>query len=326
MKNYLRFLKLVLPHSGTFILAMVCMVFATAFSASPLGLIIPLVDRIITGTTISFPAGVTPPAVLAGVVEKVNTMQPLSLLNALTILVVLIFLFKGIFDFLQSYFMCDVSQRVVRDVGNSIYKKLQELSMDFYSKNSTGELMSRITYDAAIIRDAISSGVATVIYEPIQLVFYAAVLIGVKVYFGIPLNLILTSLILFPLILYPVIRIGAKLRKISRSSQEKIGSINNMLLETISGMKLVKSFCMEEYETNRFRAHNQMFYKLNLKSIKRMKVVSPLTEGMGVLCVAVILWMAGKSIVSGELSAGVFSAFIAAIFSMMKPVNKICNV
>lgn len=326
MKNYFRFIKLMLPHWGIFALAVGCMILATAFSASPLGLIIPLVDKVISGKDILVPAGINAPQVLVDAVQKVNALPPLKLLNIMTVMVVLLFLFKGLFEFLQTYLMSDVSQRVIRDLKDTIYKKLQQLSMDFYSHNPTGQLMSRITYDAAVIRDAISTGIADTFYQPIQIAVYAGLLISVKVFFGIPWSLIMVSLVLFPMILYPVVKIGKRLRKISQSSQEKIGDINNMLLETIVGIKLVKSFCMEDYEWNRFKEHNKGFYKLNMKSVKRMKIVSPLTEGMGVLCVAIILWMAGKSIVSGELSAGVFTAFLAAIFSMMKPLKKLSNV
>lgn len=326
MKNYGRFVKLLRPHGGTFAMAVACMVLSTLFSASPLGLIIPLVDKIMTGRQIVIPAGVDAPQILTNVVQRINELPPLKLLNIMSVMVVVLFLLKGLFVFLQTYLMSDVSQKIVRDVKNMIYRKFQDLSMDFYNRNSTGQLMSRITYDAAVIRDAISSGLADTFYQPIQLIFYAGVLISVKVYFGVPWNIIVVSLVLFPLILYPVVRIGKRLRKISKSSQEKIGDINNMLLETISGIKLVKSFGMEDYELERFKGHNQTFYKLNMKSVKRMKIISPLTESMGVVCVAVILWMAGKSIVSGDLSAGVFTAFLAAIFSMMKPVKKLSNV
>jgi len=315
-----------MPHGFVFAAAILCMILSSAFSASPLGLIIPLVDKIITGKQIVIPAGITPPQFLSDIVQKVNELSPLALLNIMTVMVVVMFLLKGIFVFLQTYFMSEVSQKVIRDAKDMIYKKLQDLSMDFYSHNPTGRLMSRITYDTAVVRDAIGTGVADTFYQPIQLLFYAGVLIGVKVYFGVPWQLIIVGLVLFPLILFPVIRIGRKLRKISKDSQEKIGDINNMLLETISGIKLVKSFCMQDYEWKQFKKHNQAFYKLNMKSVKRMKIVSPLTEAMGVTCVAVILWIAGKSIVSGELSAGVFTAFLAAIFSMMKPVKKLSNV
>ncbi|MDP8259374.1 MAG: ABC transporter ATP-binding protein [Candidatus Aadella gelida] len=326
MKTYIRFIKLILPHGGTFSLAILCMILSTAFSASPVALVIPLVDIVITGKKIVLPAGTVAPVWLASLIARVNAFSALELLNIMTIMIVVVFIMKGIFEFLRMYFMSDVSEKVIRDVKDRIYRKLQGLSMEFYSRNPTGQLMSRITYDAAVIRDAISSGVADTFYQPIQLLVYTAVLIGLKIYGGVPWSLILVSLVLVPLILYPVMRIGKKLRKISQNSQEKIGDINNMLLETITGIKLVKSFCMEKYESDNFKAHNQAFYKLSMKSIKRMKIVSPMTEVMGVACVAVIMWMTGKSIVSGELSTGIFTAFLIALFSLMKPVKKLSNV
>ena len=326
MKNYIRFVKLILPHRGLFAAAILCMIMSSAFGASPLALIIPLVDKVISGKQMMIPDGVVLPGILVAAVDKINTLPRVHLLNIMTILVVAIFALKGLFEFLKTYLMGDVSQRAIRDVKNAIYDKLQDLSMEFYSHNPTGTLMSRITYDAAVIRDAISSGVADTFAQPIELVFYAGALLALKIYGGVPWSFILVSLIVFPFILYPVIRIGKRLRKISQHSQEKIGDINNMLLETITGIKVVKSFCMEDYERRHFNEKNQVFYKLNMKAIKRMKIVSPLTETMMVACVAVIMWIAGKGIVAGEVSFGIFAAFLAAVFSMMKPIKKLSNV
>lgn len=326
MKTYIRFIKLILPHAGIFALAILCMVLSSAFGASPIALIIPLVDKVITGKDIIVPAGTALPAFLSDLITNVNSLPRLQLLNIMTGIVVVIFLLKGIFEFLKAYLMGAVSQRVVRDVKNDIYRKLQTLSMDFYSHNPTGKLMSRITHDSSVIRDAIGSGVADTFAQPIEIAFYMAVLVGLKIYGGVPWSFILISAVVFPFILLPVIRIGKRLRKISRTSQEKIGDISNMLLETISGVKLVKSFCMEDYELDNFKKKNQEFYKLNMNAIKKMKIVSPLTESMMVICVAIIMWVAGRSMISGELSFGVFSAFLAAVFSMMKPFKKLSNV
>ncbi|MCK4852069.1 MAG: ABC transporter ATP-binding protein, partial [Candidatus Omnitrophica bacterium] len=286
----------------------------------------PLVDNIITGKEIALPEGVDVPHIVTEIVQRVNAMPRLDLLTILTAAMVVMFLLKGVFLFLQTYLMSDVSQRVIRDMKNTVYDKFLDLSMDFYGRHPTGQLMSRITHDTAVIRDAISSGVADTFYQPIQLMVYMGVLVSVKVYFGIPWSLIIIAFVLFPLILYPVMKIGKKLRKISTSSQEKVADINNMLLETVSGMKLVKSFNMQDYERKRFNAHNQAYYKLSMKSVKRMKLISPLTESMAIVCVTVIIWLAGKSIVTGALSAGAFTAFIAAVFSMMKPVKRLSSV
>ena len=250
-------------------------------------------------------------------------MSRIELLNVMTIMLVVFFALKELFLFFQTYLMADVSERVIRDIKNKIYKKLLDLSMDFYSNHPTGQLMSRVTNDAAVIRDAISTALADTFYQPIQLIVYTCMLIGVKIFFSIPWNMIFAAVVIFPLILIPVIKIGEKLRKISRQTQEKIADINNMLLETITGIKLVKSFNMENYEKKRFEEQNQKFYKLNMKSIKRVKIISPMTEAMGIACVTIVLWLAGNRIVSGELSAGAFAAFLAATLSMMKPVKKL---
>jgi ATP-binding cassette, subfamily B, bacterial MsbA len=326
MKTYVRFIRLLLPHWWVFLTAVICMILSSAFSASPIALIIPLVDKVITGKDIIPPDGVVLPQLIQSGIDKVNTLPRIQLLNIMTGIVVIVFFFKGIFEYLKSYLMGDVSERVIRDVKNDIYRKLQDLSMDFFSHNPTGKLMSRITHDAAVIRDSIGSGVADTFSQPIELFFYIALLVGLKMYGGVPWSFILVSLIVFPLILLPVIRIGKRLRKISRTSQEQAGDINNMLLETISGIKLVKSFGMEDYECSEFKKRNQAYYNLTMSSIKKMKIVSPLTECMMVACVAAILWIAGRSMISGELSFGVFAAFLAAIFSLMKPFKKLSNV
>lgn len=100
---------------------------------------------------------------------------------------------------------------VVNDVKNAIYRKLLTLSMDFYSNNATGKLMSRITYDAAVIRDSISTGLTDLIYSPVQLVIYISILFAIKVYFSISWALIGISACLFLMVVYPVVRIGKRL-------------------------------------------------------------------------------------------------------------------
>ena len=114
--------------------------------------------------------------------------------------------------------------------------------MDFYSKNATGKLMSRITYDSAVIRDSISTGLTDLLYQPVQLVVYIGLLLFVKIYFSISWVLIGISMLLFLLVIYPVVKIGKRLKSISRQSQEKMGDMTTTLHETISGVRVVKAF------------------------------------------------------------------------------------
>jgi len=253
-------------------------------------------------------------------------MSPLQLLNDMILIVIVLWLLKSFFEFCQTYLMNDVSQLVIRDVKNIIYRKMLTLSMDYYSRNATGKLMSRITYDAAIIRDAISTGLTDLLYQPVQLVVYTSLLLFVKVYFSISWVLIGISLLLFGLVVYPVARIGRRLKAISRQSQEKMGEVTTTLHETISGIRVVKAFSMEDYEGRKFANQNQNLYKLTMKQVKRMTVVSPITDFVGIACVAIILWLAAKEIVLGALSAGAFITFLASLLSLMKPIKRLTNV
>jgi subfamily B ATP-binding cassette protein MsbA len=324
--QYKRLIRFVLPHAWVLALAGLCMVATSAFSGVSMGMIIPLVDNIIAGKKMIIPAGVPTPQLLKNIIETINAMAPMDLLNSMIIVVLSLWLLKTFFEFCQSYFMNDVSQRVIRDVKNTIYKKLLTFSLDYYSRNATGKLMSRITYDSAVIRDSISTGLTDLLYQPIQLVVYFVLLVAVKVYFSIPWTLLLAGVILFPLVVYPVAKIGKRLKSISRQSQDKMADITTTLHETISGIRVVKAFSMEDYEVNKFNSQNQQFYRLAMKSVKRMTVISPITEFVGMVCIAIILWLAGKSIVNGTLSAGAFITFLASVLSMMRPIKRLTNV
>lgn len=326
MNHYRRLIKFVMPHAWLLALAGLCMVASSAFSGFSIGMIIPLVDNILANKKIVIPHSAALPQVIKNMIEAINSMSATTLLNRMTIIVIILWLLKNFFEFCQTYLMNDVSQRVIKDVKNTVYKKLLTLSLDYYSKNPTGKLMSRITYDASIIRDAISTGVTDLLYQPVQLLVYISILLVVKVYFSISWLLILISISLFLLVIYPVVKIGKRLKTISRQSQEKVADMTTTLHETISGVRVVKAFSMEDYEAKKFEDQNQNFYRLTMKSVKRMTIVSPITEFVGIFCVATILWIAGKEILSGALSAGAFITFLASLLSIMRPIKRLTNV
>ncbi|MCX5680371.1 MAG: ABC transporter ATP-binding protein [Candidatus Omnitrophica bacterium] len=326
MNNYRRLVGFVIPHMGVLALAFLCMIASSAFGGVSIGMIIPLVDNVISGKKIVISHSITLPGPIQHLIDSANAMAPMALLNRITLIVVVLWLLKNFFEFCQTYLMNDVAQRVIRDVKNIIYKKLLTLSMSFYYKNPTGKLMSRITYDSLVIRDAISSGLTDIIYQPVQLLIYLGMLMAIKVFFTIPWSLIVVSMGLFVLVIYPVVKIGKKLKSLSRRSQETMGDITTTLQETISGVRVVKAFSMEDYEAEKFAAQNNAFYRLSMKSTKRMTVISPITEFAGIACVAIILWIAGKQIISGSLSAGAFVTFLASLLSLMRPIKRLSNI
>ncbi|MDP2913653.1 MAG: ABC transporter ATP-binding protein, partial [Candidatus Omnitrophota bacterium] len=326
MKQYTRLVIFVLPHAWVLVLAGLCMMVSSVFSGVSISMIIPLADNIVAGKKMVVPHAELLPQFIRRLIETANSLSPMDLLNRMIFIVIILWLLKNLFEFCQTYLMNDVAQRVIRDVKNIIYRKLLTLSMDFYSKHSTGKLMSRITYDAAVIRDAISTGLTDLLYQPVQLIMYISMLLAVKVYFSISWALVGMIALLLLLVVYPVVKIGKRLKSISRQSQEQMGDITMTLHETISGVRVVKAFSMEDYEAKKFESQNQHFYRLMMKSVKRMTVVSPITEFVGILSVAIILWIVGKDILSGKLSVGAFLMFLACLLSLMRPIKRITNV
>ena len=324
MKDYIRFLKLFLkPHLGIMAIAVICMIVSSSMGGISLGVIIPIVDNILSGKAIALPQKENTPELLISIVDKINSADKLDLLNWLICIIALIFLVKEVFLFFQTYFMNKLGQSVFKDTKEAIYRKLLVLSNDFYSRMQTGELVSRITFDVGIIINSITEGLTDLLLQPIQLMIYMGVLIWIKIYFSISWIFVAVIIFIFPLVVYPIIKIGKRLRKISTSMQESMSDINSLLFETIYGIGIIKSFSAEDYQRNKFSNYNRRFFKMMLKTVKRMAIISPIGEFVGVVCMAVILWLGGKEVVEGRLSAGAFIAFLAAILSLIKPLKRL---
>ncbi len=327
MSHYRRMISLVRPHLGMLGFAFFSMIVNSVMSGLPIvGLVIPFVDTILAGKPIVVPHQEHIPAFVLGFIEQANAMPRWKLLNFLIIWTVAISFVRLVFEYFQSYCMNDVSQCVIRDLRNTVYNKIIDLPLSFFGRSQTGALVSRITYDTGVIRDAISEGLTDFLFQPVQIVVNIVVLLSVKFIFGIPWSLVLIIFVLLPLIIYPVLRVGRRLKKISRSSQEQVAEINSTLFETISGIRIVQGFGMEAYEKDRFKRQNHGLYQTMMLSISRMIVVSPLTEFIGFICFGVVLWLGGRQVIDAHMSPGAFLAFLLALFSLLRPFKRLSRV
>jgi len=303
--------------------AILCMVISSIMGGISLGAIIPLVDNILTGKTLSLPGTRAVPEFIMRFIDTINSLPKMALLNWLISLVGAIFLLKELFLFFQTYFMNKLGQSVLRDVRMAIYKKLLELSHYFYTGVQVGELVSRVTFDVGIIVNSITEGLTDLLWQPIQLLVYLIILIWIKIYFSISWALTLITIFVFPLVAYPVVRIAERLKKISTTTQESMADINSQLFETIYGIEIIKSFGAEAHQTKKFTLYNNRYFKMILKSVKRLALISPIGELTGVLCMAIVLWFGGKEVITGRLSAGAFIAFLAALLSLIRPFKRL---
>src|SRR3989338_5035331 len=246
MNNYQRMISFVKPHVGKLGIAFSAMVINSLLSGIPMvGIIIPFVDSVLAGKPILIPHEDQVPGFILHFVYQINSMSRWQLLNIIIIWTIGLSFFRALFEYIQSYFMNDVSQRVIRDLRNIVYEKMLGLPISFFGRSQTGALVSRITYDTGIIRDAISEGLTDFLFQPVQILVHLVLLLTVKFIFGIPWTLVLVIFILLPLVIYPVLQVGRRLKKISRSSQEQVADINSTLFESISGVRIVQGFGVE---------------------------------------------------------------------------------
>ncbi len=327
MENYKRMIGFVRAHLGTLGWAFVAMVGNSILSGLPIiGIVIPFVDTVLAGKPIVIPHEQQIPHFILDFIYQVNSLSRWKLLNLLIIWTLVVAFIRLVFEFFQSYLMNDLSQKVIRDLRNLVYEKIVGLPLSFFGKAQTGALVSRITYDTGVVRDAISEGLTDVLFQPVQIVVNIVALLAVKFMFNIPWSLVLVIFVLLPLIIYPVMRVGKRLKKISRTNQEQVAQINSTLFESISGIRIVQGFGMEKYEKERFARQNQSLYKTMMLSISRMIMVSPLTEFIGFFCLGVVLWIGGREVIDNQMSPGAFIAFLIALFSLLRPFKRLGRV
>lgn len=322
LKEYFKLLKFARSYIKTLAVAALCMGASTIFEGITLGMMGPLTDRVFTNKPIVIPGQL--PQFLADIVEKLNSIEPAVFFKYMVVFLPILFLVKGIFIFLQGYLMNVVGEGVVKDVRNKLYAKLQDLSLDFYGKQRVGELMSRVTNDVAIITNAISYALRDFIFESMKLVFFVfmALWIGFQISWKLPLVIFF----IFPPIIIPVARIGKRVKKFSVEVQKKIADLNSQMQETIQGAHIVKAFCRESYEMERFKNINQDYYKFTLKSTKRILLLSPLTEFFGIAGGIAVMCIISSELLAGKLSFGVFATFLIFLLSMIRPLKKLANV
>ena len=318
MKSYIKLLRFLKGHVDRFVTAVVFVILSSVFEGVQLTLMLPVVDRIFTNKQIVLPNKV--PVFLTNLVNYLNTVDNHKLFWMVPLFFFVLFTIKQVVSYWSEYFMNDLSQRVMRDVRSRLFERIQTLSLDYFSKKRTGELIARITNDVGVIENAISYSVKDLFKQPALIVVYLSM--------ALVFNVHGTSLVflMIPFIAIPMVVIGKKLRRFSKGQQEKMADINSHLLETISGVRILKAFGTERYEIKRFNQQNQDYYKLKMKGLKALILLGPITEMVGAVCGIGAVLILGQDVLDGRLSFGVFSLSIVSILQMISPIKRTANV
>ncbi len=237
------------------------------------------------------------------------------------IMLVAVFLVKNLFGYMQTFFMNFAEEGVIKDIRNAVYRHLHNLPLGYFTNERTGRLISRITNDVAIINGGVSAFFVTLIREPLLIIVFLAMA------FVLSWKLTLVSLLVFPFSLSIISWIAIRLHRERGISQERLADITTVLQETISGVKVVKAFGMEEFENRKFMKQTQRYFSSLIRLTRLRDLSSPMTEILSVAAGAVIIWYGGSQIlVEHQLNAGAFLGFLFIIFQIMPPIKELTNV
>ncbi|HZQ69052.1 MAG TPA: ABC transporter ATP-binding protein [Terriglobales bacterium] len=223
---------------------------------------------------------------------------------------------KGIFDYAGTYLVNVAGYGMITDLRNDLYDSIIRRSVAFFSRHTTGTLMSTIVNDIERVQFAMSSVLAEFLQQLFTLIFtaFVVVLLGGK--------LAWVLLLFVPFIIFSAGRIGRRVRHTTRRGQDKLADIQNILHETITGNRIVKAFGMEFWEMERFRTAARRLFRANLRSVAAQAISSPLMDIFGAIAIAMLLLLGRDQINHHVFTAGTFLAFIVAVFKLYDPVRK----
>ncbi len=223
---------------------------------------------------------------------------------------------KGIFDYAGTYLVNYAGFGLITDLRNSLYSSVLRRSAAFFQKHTTGTLVSIIVSDVERVQFAMSSVLADFLQQFFTFVFTIAVVIVL----GGKLAWLL--LLFVPFIIFSSGKIGRRARRTTRTGQDKLADIQNVLHETITGNRVVKAFSMEAWELTRFRKAARRLFRANMRSVAAGAISSPLMDIFGAVAVALLLLLGREQVVHGVMKPEIFVAFIIAVFKLYDPVRK----
>ena len=242
-------------------------------------------------------------------------------LKVLCYTLIVSFLIKNIFLYIKNISLTYIQFNLIKKLRAQLYSHLQSLSLSFFDKRQTGELSSIVINDVSNMRVAFGTSFHKLFVEPINILVFISLL------FIINLKLALLSIIIVPLTGAVVVVIGKSIRRRSRRTAEKIARIMGIMSENLNSIRIIKSFAMEAFETNRFKQEQERHYNLDLRQAKLRLISSPVTEMIGAFIAVVLLWIGGHDVlVLNDMTSEDFIRFILILFSVLQPIRSLSKV
>jgi subfamily B ATP-binding cassette protein MsbA len=309
-RPYLRLLSYMLPYRKRFFLGIACGVVGGMLNGV-IPLVIQKAGEPLMGGALKFP---DKSALFGSGVS--NDGPGIESVIWISLLIPLVMVARGIFSYLNVYSLAWVSLRVLRDIRSELFAHLMSQSLDFFSREKAGKLMSRVMSDTRVAQNALTSVSGDIIKDPI------AVLTGVAVLVAIDWKFSLTTLVLFPICIIPVVVFGRKVRQAGKAEESEAAQMSVILQETFAGVRVIKSFAREDYQTAQFSKSSDTQCRNSMRVRRSSDIVQPLIESvsaLGVVLAMVYVYYYG-------IGFAKFAALCAGIFLLYNPVKNLSRI
>ena len=296
LRAFSRIFSFARPYRGWLVIAMIALVVA-----SLLNLVLPLVIQVAIDDVL------------------VAESATLTDLNRFGVSLLVIFIVQAIFSFGQHLSLAFVGERTIADIRVAVFTHIQRLSLTYFSDNRTGELVSRLTNDVSLLQRAISTDLVALLRQAVMLLGAAVLLFA--------LNLRLTLIILtgIPVIALLIVFLGGRIRRASRQIQDALAEAANVIQETISGIRIVKSFAREPYEISRFSARVNDTFEAAMHHARIRAFFSPAIGFLAFMSITATMWFGGYEVLEGRLTPGELVAYFIYTFMVAGPVATLAN-
>ncbi|HEY9072290.1 MAG TPA: ABC transporter ATP-binding protein [Candidatus Ozemobacteraceae bacterium] len=277
------------------------------------------IPHLLAGIFFSFVMAVCtiyPAWIMKSVVNDVLVERRIDMLHLIALSLIVVMGIKGVANFLQSYIMTWVSQRILTSIRSACMDHLLCLSLNYYERQRTGQLMSRITSDVLVLQGLLS-GSTGLLGDIIAFAGFCGYI------FWLHWKLAVISIIIIPIIGAIINKFSRKMKKIGTRMQTRIGDIATVLQEYITGVKVVKSFTLEEYVRDRFETANEENFKETMKGNRINSATSPVIEFINTVGLAIIFWYGGYEVIHNRLDAGQLISFLTALVGLFTPIKNL---
>jgi ATP-binding cassette, subfamily B, bacterial MsbA len=312
MNIFRRLYPFIRPYRSTLAFASLLSLFFALFEGALTSLSIPMFDEVLLKT------GAKEISLIQWFVKMLFSLIPgRDVITKMCVAMLIFPLLKGICLYYSNYFMNRAGQGVVTDLRNALFGHVMSQSMSFFSLNSTGRLMSRMSGDVEQVQEAVSNVLADFVREVLTL----AILIAVTLLTDWKLACL--SLLIAPFVLTLTLSMGKRIRRVSLKGREDAAVLNDQLQQAITGMRIIQAFGMESHEQQRFYKNSARLFRSNVKAAAILFLNSPVMEFLGFAVFIPFLWYAQDRISSQTLTTGLFAGSMFSLFRMYDPIRKL---